>query len=159
VGERPTSAIWLVATDGGAARPLTDGQVADTSLCWSPDGAYLAFLSDRRERGVPQLSHLSLATGEVIALTDHPAGVSYPAWSPDGALLAYLAREKDVKGDATSDRGADRDGARDDARDDARVVDRDEPGNALWALDLADAAATRRPIPRRLSPEGMHVGS
>lgn len=146
-GERPTSALWLVETGDGSVRPLASGEANDTSPRWSPDGTHLAFLSDRQQRGVPQLSLLSIVGGEVIALTNHKAGVSSPAWSPDGSLLAYLARAEDATKNSRAQ------------GDDARVVDRDEPGNAIWLLAPADATPTHLPTPRRLSPEGMHIGS
>src|SRR4051794_20994291 len=49
-GEHPTSSIWMVAVNGAApARRFTVSGGADTAPRWSPDGRWLAFLSDRAE--------------------------------------------------------------------------------------------------------------
>jgi dipeptidyl aminopeptidase/acylaminoacyl peptidase len=41
------SNIWVVATDGGEPRRFTTGSTRDTHPRWSPDGHWLAFVSDR----------------------------------------------------------------------------------------------------------------
>jgi len=47
-GERRSSQIWLVLSDGSApARAFATGGASNTSPRWSPDGSSLAFLSNR----------------------------------------------------------------------------------------------------------------
>src|SRR6266581_9370402 len=41
------SSIWVVPTAGGEARRFTGGTANAHSPCWSPDGRWLAFISDR----------------------------------------------------------------------------------------------------------------
>src|SRR6266576_6033964 len=41
--------IWLVATDSGKGFQLTRGDKSSTTPRWSPDGQWLAFLSNRIE--------------------------------------------------------------------------------------------------------------
>src|SRR5437773_1210275 len=53
VSERGVSVpsdLWMIRSDGAQVR-LTDGEWADRSPVWSPDGSRLAFLSDRRTSG------------------------------------------------------------------------------------------------------------
>lgn len=50
-GEHRRSAIWLVPFSGGEPRQFTSGLWHDSEPRWSPDGSYVAFLSDRIERG------------------------------------------------------------------------------------------------------------
>jgi dipeptidyl aminopeptidase/acylaminoacyl peptidase len=47
------SNLWLVSSNGKTRRPLTQGNWRDTSPRWSPDGARVAWLSDRT--GSPQI--------------------------------------------------------------------------------------------------------
>jgi hypothetical protein len=51
-GIRPDGTIWLVSADGGPPRWLTTSELEDSCPRWSPGGTRLAFLSDRRRRGV-----------------------------------------------------------------------------------------------------------
>jgi dipeptidyl aminopeptidase/acylaminoacyl peptidase len=83
-------AVYVAPTDGSTrARRFTQGN-KDHSPRWSPDGRYLAFVSDRGAK--PQVYLAPLAGGEPRQLTDAPHGVSHPAWSPDGKRIAYSAR-------------------------------------------------------------------
>ena len=65
------SAIWLAATDGSTSpRRITFGPKRDTAPAWSPDGARLAFVSDRD--GKAQVHILDLGGGEARKLTEAP---------------------------------------------------------------------------------------
>ncbi len=84
------SAIWVVPASGGTPVPFTRGP-RDWSPRWSPDGRWLAFLSDR-DGGHAQLYVLPMAGGEARRLTSQPLGVGEPAWSPDSTRVAFRAR-------------------------------------------------------------------
>jgi dipeptidyl aminopeptidase/acylaminoacyl peptidase len=100
-------AIWTVPADGSSApRRLTLGAKHDGSPRFSPDGATLAFVSDRRlaveeEPAAPkepkdredgtQVHLLPLDGGEARRLTDLPRGVEGFEWAPDGKHLAVLS--------------------------------------------------------------------
>src|SRR5688572_28502720 len=49
--EHPNADLWLAATDGSSLRRLTAGSSNDVQPRWSPDGAMIAFISDRESRG------------------------------------------------------------------------------------------------------------
>lgn len=85
---RYKSAVYL--SDGSAPRQLTAGTARDHAPRWSPDGAQLAFISDRA--GKPQLFLLPLAGGEARQLTHFKTGAGEAKWSPDGRSLAFLSR-------------------------------------------------------------------
>lgn len=152
-GEHPVSAIWLVAADDGTPRRLTTSEAADGAPRWSPDGRRLAFVSDRLERGKPQVYVLDLAGGEAVRVTAAPGGVGQAAWSPDGSLLAYTAMDPETEEEKR----------RREERDDARVVDANVKRASLWVMavpeDTAAIAPNALPEPRRVSPEGIHIGT
>jgi Tol biopolymer transport system component len=90
-GEPPTSStsreIWTANPDGSDLRRLTDNLAADTDPTWSPDGRYLAFVSDRT--GVPQVFVMRADGSGQRQVTRSPSGATQPAWSPYGLFLVY----------------------------------------------------------------------
>jgi dipeptidyl aminopeptidase/acylaminoacyl peptidase len=84
-------AIWVAAADGGDPVQFTFGAGQDRAPCWSPDGQWLAFLSDRAGEKA-QLWLLPAAGGEAQRLTDQPEAVERFAWSPHGDAIAFACR-------------------------------------------------------------------
>jgi dipeptidyl aminopeptidase/acylaminoacyl peptidase len=76
---------------GGQPRRFTAGPKRDTSPRWSPDGRWLAFLSEREQQERPQLYVIPADGGEPVRLTDLKNGVADPAWSADGRRLAFVS--------------------------------------------------------------------
>lgn len=80
--------IWIAdATAAGSARQLTSAKKSSSQPAFSPDGRWLAFVSDRTD--TRQLYRLSLDGGDAEALTSGGEGVTAFAWSPDGTRIAY----------------------------------------------------------------------
>lgn len=86
-----SSAIWVVDVAGGEPRQFTAGAKRDSSPRWSPDGRWLAFLSERGEDR-PQLAVIPADGGESRLLTKLPLGAGVPAWSPDSSRIAFSAK-------------------------------------------------------------------
>lgn len=110
---RYTCAIWAFAADGSQARQLTPRTGLDESPRWSPDGARLAFLSDRAG-GAPQVHVLPREGGEAHAVGDFDKGAVQLRWMPDSKTLlvtAAVAVDPDLRGH----RGAADTGRQDDA--------------------------------------------
>jgi dipeptidyl aminopeptidase/acylaminoacyl peptidase len=85
------STIWLVDAVSGEQIPFTSGPREDAHPRWSPDGRWLAFLSNRE--GEKKQVWLILTTGgEARRITDQPEGVQDFVWSPDSTRLACVAR-------------------------------------------------------------------
>src|SRR2546426_3735872 len=89
------SNVWVVDVNGGEPRRLTTGTAKDTLPRWSPDGRWLAFVSDRGPKKKSQLYAMPADGGEATQLTDLPNGVFSQggvAWSPDSTRLAFVTR-------------------------------------------------------------------
>jgi dipeptidyl aminopeptidase/acylaminoacyl peptidase len=91
-GQRSTS-LWLISTDGGAPRQLTNPVASDWDPRWSPDGTRIAFVSTRTE--VPQVFAISLAGGEARLVTDTERGVDHFRWIDNGTLAFVTAEPRD----------------------------------------------------------------
>ena len=147
VEDQSNSDIWMTSWDGGRSVRLTSSKAGEHTPGWSPDGRYLAFLSDRDDaREVDQLWLLNRTGGEAERITDLPGGVSEYAWSPDGKRLALIVRDPDPDSSATSSDSSQRTTPR------PIVLDRfqfkqdetgylDERRDHLYVLDLASRKA------------------
>jgi dipeptidyl aminopeptidase/acylaminoacyl peptidase len=91
------SAIWVAPLDGSAEpRRFTFGEKRDGSPRWSPDGRWLAFVSNRGdEKAQGQLYVIPAEGGEARRLTELAESVSDVAWSPDSTRLAFTSRVRD----------------------------------------------------------------
>ncbi|HKF39283.1 MAG TPA: S9 family peptidase [Ktedonobacteraceae bacterium] len=99
------SSIWMVSTGGGEAKRFTAGPANANSPSWSPDGRWLAFVSDRegeslgrdekeqkkRGKGKPQIWLIPTDGGEARQLTYMQHGAANPTWSPDSKRLVFDA--------------------------------------------------------------------
>src|SRR5690554_5383431 len=80
--------LWLVDTETGAHTPLFDDQHTYGNPSWSPDGAKLAFSSNRDGRNQIHVYHLATKTSSAITeVTESPRQFT---WSPDSKQLAFL---------------------------------------------------------------------
>jgi dipeptidyl aminopeptidase/acylaminoacyl peptidase len=91
-----SSAVWLVHSKDGkehTPRQMTGAGLEkhhDFAPRWSPDGQFLAFLSDRN--GSIQVYVLPLEGGEARQVSNLSQGVTEYSWRPDGkAVLAHSA--------------------------------------------------------------------
>ncbi|MCA9877241.1 MAG: S9 family peptidase, partial [Thermomicrobiales bacterium] len=139
-GNRYCTHLWLTDWGGNRARQLTSATANDVEPAISPDGADVAFVSNRN--GKNQVWLLPLLGGEPRCLTLEVAGVKSVAWSPSGARLLVLAAS-----------GVDRLSVGDPEDPTARVIDDfwwrlDSVGflnqlTSAWVIDVASERATR----------------
>ncbi|MCP9494337.1 MAG: S9 family peptidase [Pyrinomonadaceae bacterium MAG19_C2-C3] len=86
--------IFTVASDGGTARQLTNGDYHHQSPEWMPDGRALVFSAVRKPdaeglREASEIYKLDLAAQNIVALTERNGVDQNPTVSPDGKLIAY----------------------------------------------------------------------
>jgi dipeptidyl aminopeptidase/acylaminoacyl peptidase len=124
--QRHDSSLWSFSLESGEARRLTYGHVRDECPRWSPDGRQIAFLSDRRKPGTPQVYLMPSDGGEAWALTRLARGASSLYWRPDGKrllVIGHVTVEPDGRaGDCDRNDGAD-----------AQAPDKDAP-QLCWRL-------------------------
>jgi len=85
--------LFLAFTSGGTARALTRGEALDTRPCWSPDGRWIAYASDRH--GNFDVFVIPAEGGEARRLTWHSAADVPWCWTPDGESVLFSSARTD----------------------------------------------------------------
>lgn len=96
--------IFLLGTDGGTARQLTQGDFHHRgAVAWAADSKSILFAANRHPEGEfdPQNSEiyeLSIADASIKALTSRQGPDNNPTISPDGKQIAYLGYDDQLLG-------------------------------------------------------------
>jgi len=90
--DKSETRIYMVPAAGGDAIALTAEGNSSEHPRWSPDGKFLAFLSERKE-GKTQVYLLNRLGGEAQKLTDTVQDVEDFEWAPDGKRLVVILRD------------------------------------------------------------------
>ena len=88
--------VWLVGADGSAPRRVTSGDWDDLQPAFSPDGAEIAFVSNRTEQrdlNTVEDIHVASLAGETRRITDGAGSYGNPSWSPDGETITAYGTE------------------------------------------------------------------
>ncbi len=123
--------IWLYDAATHETRQWTSSAKSESSPRWSPDGKFLAFLSDREDN--QQIWLMMAAGGEALKLTTGKSAVTQFKWSRDGKTIAFLAQEPRSEAEEKKQRDG----------DDARVIDADRKPECIWTVDVATRKVKR----------------
>ncbi len=119
--------IWLIEVATQRNIQLTRGEKSSFSPKWSPNGEWLAFVSNRLDNK-NQLFAINPLGGEAVQLSKSE-GVAGFEWSEDGRTIAFTATEPVTQ--FSKDRK--------EHLGDFEVVHEDYKYVQLWTLDLAEA--------------------
>ena len=157
------SHLWLADVATGRAFQLTRGRKSSNGGDWSPDGRWVAFITEREAEANPeppkpespkkeepkedktapegkpaarQIWLISPVGGEAWQLTKHEKDVGGFHWSKDGRYLAFTAEPPETK--ATKDRK--------EKYSDYALFEKDYTQNQLWLVDVAAAEKSQTPV-------------
>lgn len=93
--------IFVVSSEGGSPRQLTDGDFNHNAAEWMPDSNTIVFSATRKPdaeyiRFGSEIYSLNVKTNQIKPLTDRDGTDSEPAVSPDGKLIAYLGSDRNT---------------------------------------------------------------
>jgi dipeptidyl aminopeptidase/acylaminoacyl peptidase len=126
--DKSETRIYMVPSAGGDAIALTAVGNSSDHPRWSPDGKYLAFLSERNE-GKTQVYLLNRLGGEAQKLTDTIQDVEQFEWAPDGKHLVLILRDPSLEElEAAASKGK-------DAADDKPTSPKKPKAKAPWVID------------------------
>jgi len=140
--------LWLYRDSGGSIVQLTESG-HDRDPQWSPDGKWIAFLSDRKvdeasdsdddddasgdsKSGVDQIYLISPNGGEAFAITQGQEDVHVFAWSPDSKTIYFATRNPWTK--------KQKDDYKKEWKDTVQYRSA-ERGDTIFALELGSALA------------------
>jgi dipeptidyl aminopeptidase/acylaminoacyl peptidase len=148
--------LLIVDVASGESHALTSAKKSSTNAAWSPDGKWVAFLSDRpgqikdTPEGKKQLYVISAVGGEAQQITKTEDDVNAFDWASDSKRIAFSMSDPEPK--ALKDRK--------EKYGEYSVVHADYQMAHLWIVDLPDNAANAAPEAKRLTEgDAFSVGS
>ncbi len=127
--EANTQEVWTIAPDGSDPVQLTNDDVYDDDVAYSPDGTKLVFTSDRD--GDSDIWIMDADGSSPMQIVDHRGADAEPTWSPDATQIAYETFRHDPDGILSEIRVVNVDGS-----DDHRLTrNRMMEFNVAWSPD------------------------
>ncbi len=133
--------LWIVEVVTGESHALTSAKKSSTNAAWSPDGKWIAFLSDRpgqmtgTPEGKKQLYVISADGGEGQQLTKTENDVNAFDWAPDSKRIAFSMTDPEPK--ALKDRK--------EKYGEYSVVHADYQMTHLWTIEIPGGGTAAEP--------------
>ena len=146
--------LWIGEIASGETHALTTAEKSSTNPEWTPDGKWIAFLSDRpgqiagTAEGKRQLYVISADGGEAQQVTKVESDVSDFEWAPDSKRIAFSMSDPESK--AMKDRK--------EKYGDYSVVHGDYQMTHLWLVEFTNGSATAAEPKRLTEGDKFSVG-
>jgi dipeptidyl aminopeptidase/acylaminoacyl peptidase len=131
--EGTSNQLYLLRTDGGEARKVSDAKDGVNSFEFSRDGKWLAFSAGKPEERQIWLVDLSREGAAPAQLTKHATPVRAWGWTHESARIFFTAPDSLDQDDLK----------RKEKKFDVRIVDQPQPFVHLWSVSIADKSAKR----------------
>lgn len=131
--EGTTNQLYLLRTDGGEARKVSDAKDGVNAFEFSRDGKWLAYSAGKAEERQLWLVSLAKEDAGPVQLTKHATPVRAWEWTRDSASIFFLSPDSVDKDDAK----------RREKKFDVRIVDQAQPYVHLWSVAIADKGEKR----------------
>jgi dipeptidyl aminopeptidase/acylaminoacyl peptidase len=138
--------LHLANADGSQASQLTQGDNSSDDPQWSPDGQWIAFVSNRS--GKKNLWLIRPRGGEAQQLTELKSDVGSFKWSPNGQWIAFTALDPTTPEEEKAAR----------EKNDVRVVDENVKMSRLYVIPFT-APPKIQHVARLLTTGNYSVGS
>jgi len=146
--------LWIADVASGELHALTTAKKSSTNAEWSPDGKWIAFLSDRpgqlagTPEGKKQVYVISAEGGEAQQLTKVENDVNDFHWAPDSKHIAFSMSDAETK--AMKDRK--------DKYGEYSIVHGDYQMTHLWTIEFSSGAAASEGPKRLTEGDKFSVG-
>ncbi|MGH9742883.1 MAG: hypothetical protein ACRD51_11080, partial [Candidatus Acidiferrum sp.] len=133
--DKTQTRIWMVPSSDGDAIPLTAESDSSTHPRWSPDGKYIAFLSERND-GKTQVWLLNRLGGDAQQLTHTVQDVDDFVWSPDSRRLVLVLKDPTPEElNPRKDKSPSAANSPASADDDSATGDKETKSKKPWVID------------------------